>query len=61
MLKIIHNSLVYDAGNAYGWTLDLMNQVRASIVSGNPDVASIIASSKSIVEENIQKTLDMIG
>ena len=61
MLKIIHNSLVYDAGNAYGWTLDLMNQVRASIVGGNPDVASIIASNKSIVEENIQKTIDMIG
>lgn len=61
MLKIIHNSLVYDAGNAYGWTLDLMNQVRASIVAGNPDVASTIASNKSIVDENIQKTLDMIG
>lgn len=61
MLKIIHNSLVYDAGNAYGWTLDLMNQVRSAIVAGNPDVASTIASNKSIVEENIQKTLDMIG
>ena len=61
MLKIIHNSLVYDAGNAYGWTLDLMNQVRSAIVAGNPDVASTIASNKSIVDENIQKTLDMIG
>ena len=61
MLKIIHNSLVYDAGNAYGWTLDLMNQVRSAIVAGNPDVASTIASNKSIVEENIQKTFDMIG
>ena len=61
MLKTIHNSLVYDAGNAYGWTLDLMNQVRSAIVAGNPDVASTIASNKSIVDENIQKTLDMIG
>lgn len=60
MLKIIHDSLVYDPGNTYGWTLELMDQIRTRIVSGKSDVASIIAKNKDKVAEKIAKTMDMI-
>ena len=61
MLKLIHSSLVYDAGLAYGWTYDLMTQIAQKVGRGNGEIASVIASNKSAIEENIKTTLEMIN
>lgn len=57
MLNIIKRTRSYDIGIAYQWVSTLEEQIRNKIYNGSADVASIIDSNKSKVQENIDKML----
>lgn len=57
MLNIIKRTRSYDIGVAYQWISSLEEQIRNKIYNGSADVASIIDSNKSKVQENIDKML----
>lgn len=60
MLGIIRDSLYYDASLTYGWTLEMFTNFQNKIITGDSDIASIIAASKSGVEEKIKKTIESL-
>lgn len=61
MLEIIRDTRYFDIAKCYGWTSSLYSSIESLLTSGNGAVASTIASEKSAVLENIDKTLDLLG
>lgn len=60
MLEIISESRYFDVARVYGWSDDLYTSIYNSLRAGNGDISSTVASSKTVVETNIQKTLEML-
>lgn len=60
MLDIINETRVYDAGVVYGWTSDFISELGKKLLSGDPEVGSLIAKYEPKVQPSIQKTLDAI-
>lgn len=60
MLGIIRDSRFFDIGKAYGWTDDIYAAIQAALNAGSTDYASIIATNKEKVNENIKKTIELI-
>ncbi|MBQ8509941.1 MAG: extracellular solute-binding protein [Clostridia bacterium] len=58
MMDIIRDSLCFDPSMAYGWTTKLAESIRDAAFKGDSNVASLIASNKTTVEESITKMLD---
>ena len=61
MLSIIRDSRYFDISRVYGWCDELYNEIQSSLLAGNGNLASTIAKNKTIVEENIAKTLDILS
>ena len=59
MLGIISESRGFDIGEGYGWTEDLSAKVNTMLVSKN-NVASLVDSNRSKIEESINKTLELM-
>ena len=61
MLEIIRDTRYFDIAKCYGWTSSLYGSIESLLTAGNGAVASTIASGKSVVLENIDKTLELLG
>lgn len=61
MLEIISQSRYFDVARVYGWSDSLYTSVFNSLNAGNGDISSTVASSKTVVETNIQNTLELLG
>lgn len=61
MLGIISESRGFDIGEGYGWTEDLSAKVNTMLVSTKKNnVASLVDSNRSKIEESINKTLELM-
>ena len=58
MMHIINNSIYLDLGITYDWTRQLYDDINSALHRGKIDPVSLIEKRKSVVEANIQKTLD---
>ena len=61
MLSIIRGSRYFDVSRVYAWCDSLYSSLESTLSAGNPSVASIVASNKTAIETNIQKTLELLG
>ena len=61
MLSIIRDSRYFDVSRVYAWCDSLYSSLESTLSAGNPSVASIVASNKTAIETNIQKTLELLG
>ena len=61
MLSIIRGSRYFDVSRVYAWCDSLYSSMESKLSSGNASIASDVASNKSAIETNIQKTLDLLG
>ena len=60
-LGIISESRGFDIGEGYGWTEDLSAKVNTMLVSTKKNnVASLVDSNRSKIEESINKTLELM-
>ena len=60
MLDIIRDARYFEPSLAYGWTNSLFDSLRNSLVRGDGNVASMIASNKERAQEKINATLALL-
>jgi hypothetical protein len=60
MLSIIRDCRYFDISRVYGWCDSLYSSIESSLTTGDGNLASVVASNKSAIDVNIQKTLDML-
>ncbi len=60
MLALIRDTRFFDIGKSYGWTSALYSDIEALLKVGDSSIASVIASDKPAILENIRKTMTYI-
>ncbi len=61
MLEIIQSSRYFDAGRIYGWTTNLYDQIEQHLRVGDGNLASVVASYKDQVKENISRSWETLS
>lgn len=60
MLGIIRDARYFEPSLVYGWTTNLYNSLSGQLVTGNGNVASLIASNKNKIAEKIAATMELV-
>lgn len=61
MLEIISRSRSFNMGAAFTWTSNLTSKLEPAILSGNNDVASLIAGFKESIAQSIRNSMDLMA
>ena len=60
MLGIFRDARYFEPSLVYGWTTNLYNSLSGQLVTGNGNVASLIASNKNKIAEKIAATMELV-
>lgn len=60
MLGIIRDARYFEPSLVYGWTTSFFSSLRGQLVSGDGNVASLIASNKDNINESIASTMELV-
>ena len=60
MLGIIRDARYFEPSLVYGWTTSFFSSLRGQLVSGDGNVASLIASNKDKINESIASTMELV-
>ena len=60
MLGIIRDARYFEPSLVYGWTTNLYNSLSGQLVTGNGNVASLIASNRNKIAEKIAATMELV-
>ena len=61
MLEIISRTRSFNMGAAFTWTSNLTSKLESAILSGNNDVASLIAGFKESIAQSIRNSMDLMA
>ena len=60
MLGIIRDARYFEPSLVYGWTTNLYNSLSGQLVTGNGNIASLIASNRNKIAEKIAATMELV-